>query len=873
MSTTPTGADPPLSSKRAIHQASVTPKSDCVVRYWEVAVNSPGGRAQTFVYSSGNQPDDDLIDVGSLALVPFGGAEAQGIVVTEISRPPDLPIRPVSRLLDGQPVLSPVQIALARWLAEHYCCPLIDALALLLPPGVAQRPQTYVSLVSGVSPPKEVSEGEFVVLAALQQKPRLELSQIRHLLATKRLARQTEAILRRLSRLGVLRRETTVRPATTRPLVVKDVRLAEGIDGETALAALSRAPRQHDVLARLLRAGPGQSVPLATLRDDGLAAASVIAGLRERGFIRIEDREVRRDPLVHRTFPRHAPPNLTLAQAVAVRAIEDALDQSGYQPFLLYGITGSGKTEVYLRMIESLLARGKRAIVLVPEISLTPQTIQRFAGRFPGRVAVLHSQLSPGERFDEWRWIRSGQATVVVGSRSALFAPVADLGGIIVDEEHEWSYKQEKTPRYHARDVALKLAELAGLPVVLGSATPSLESFESARRGRLRLLELPERVEVARQRERRPHPGPVPLGEGQGEDYFAKRTASLSVDLGLPPVDLVDLRAELRAGNRSIFSTALRNAIELALSLREQVILFLNRRGDSTFVLCRDCGYVMRCERCDAPLVYHSDVEDLICHLCDARRPVPKGCPSCFGERIRYFGIGTQKLESETRQAFPQARVLRWDRDSASARGAHEELLRQFVNHEADILVGTQMIAKGLDLPRVTLVGIISADTSLHLPDFRAVERTFQLLTQVAGRAGRGPLGGKVILQTYNPEHYCIQAAQQHDYQTFFDWEIRFRREHGYPPFGELARLLYVGYGESRVEREAEELAAQIRAVLHADGIADVDLIGPAPAFHRKLRGRYRWQIILRGHGLSQLIPRLILTPGWSVDVDPVSTL
>ncbi|HUX87142.1 MAG TPA: primosomal protein N' [Chloroflexota bacterium] len=865
MSTIPTGADPPLSSEKTSPPASVSRKSNRGGRYWEVAVNSPGGRAQTFVYSSGDQPDDDLIGVGSLALVPFGGAEAQGIVVAEISQPPDLPIRKVSRLLDGRPVLSPVQISLARWLGEHYCCPLIDALTLLLPPGVAQRPQTYVSLVSGVSHPKEVSEGEFAVLTALQQKPRLELSQIRHLLATKRLARQTEAILRRLGRLGVLRRETTVRPATTRPLLVKDVRLAEGIDAETALAALSRAPRQRDALARLIRAGPGATLPLATLRDDGLAAASVIAGLRERGLIRIEEREVRRDPLVHRTFPRHAAPNLTLAQAAAVRTIEAALDQPGYHPFLLYGITGSGKTEVYLRMIESLLARGKRAIVLVPEISLTPQTIQRFAGRFPGRVAVLHSRLSPGERFDEWRWIRSGQATVVVGSRSALFAPVAELGGIIVDEEHEWSYKQEKSPRYHARDVALKLAELAGLPVVLGSATPSLESFEGARRGRLRLLELPERVEVARQRESRPH------SEGEGD--FAKSTTNPSLDLGLPPVELVDLRAELRAGNRSIFSASLRNAIDLALSLREQVILFLNRRGDSTFVLCRDCGYVMRCERCDAPLVYHSDVEDLICHLCDARRPVPKGCPSCWGERIRYFGIGTQKLETETRQAFPQARVLRWDRDAASARGAHEELLRQFVNHEADILVGTQMIAKGLDLPRVTLVGIISADTSLHLPDFRAVERTFQLLTQVAGRAGRGPLGGKVILQTYNPEHYCIQAAQQHDYQAFFDWEIRFRREHGYPPFGELARLLYVGYGESRVEREAEDLASQIRAVLHAEGIADVDLIGPAPAFHRKVRGRYRWQIVLRGHGLSQLIPRLVLTPGWTVDVDPVSTL
>jgi primosomal protein N' (replication factor Y) len=338
-------------------------------------------------------------------------------------------------------------------------------------------------------------------------------------------------------------------------------------------------------------------------------------------------------------------------------------------------------------------------------------------------------------------------------------------------------------------------------------------------------------------------------------------------------VEVVDLRAELRAGNKSVFSGRLRDAIELMLSLREQAILFLNRRGDSTFVLCRDCGYVMRCARCDAPFVYHSDVEDLVCHLCEAHVPMPSGCPNCWGTRIRYFGIGTQKLEAETRRAFPSARVLRWDRDAAKARGAHEELLRTFVNHEADILVGTQMIAKGLDLPRVTLVGVISADTSLHLPDFRAVERTFQLLTQVAGRAGRGPLGGKVIVQAYTPEHYCVQAASRHDYEAFFAQEIRFRQEHGYPPYGELARLLYVDYGEGRVKREAEHIASQIRYLLRRDGIDGIDLIGPAPAFRHKLRGRYRWQIVLRGRGLSAFIPRLDLPPGWMVDVDPVSTL
>lgn len=837
--------------------------------YVEVAVNSPGGRASTFVYS---HDATTPVEIGSLVVVPFGSAEAQGIVLAQVDQPPDLPIRPVSRLLDSAPLVSASQITLARWIAEHYCCPLIDALALMLPPGVAQRPQTFVSLVSDAESPAEVSEGEFLVLEALRQTHRLDLAHVRQILARRRLARQTDRILRHLQSLGVLRRETTIRSATTRPRVEAFASLAGTVaDARAALSALERAPRQRETLARLIQAGEGVAVAMVTLREEGTGDTPRVAALAKRGMAVLEQREVRRDPLAHRSFPTVPTPTLTPHQEAAWSEIQAALDAGKYRPFLLYGITGSGKTEVYLRTIASLLERGKRAIVLVPEISLTPQTIQRFAGRFPGQLAVLHSRLSAGERFDEWRRIRSGQAGVVVGSRSAIFAPVPNLGGIIVDEEHEWSYKQEKTPRYHARDVALKLAEIAGLTLVLGSATPSLETYHQAERGHLRLLRMPERVGATIRR--------VGDAATRGEDGAAAsptRSVPASVagaDVGLPPVEIVDLRAELRSGNRTIFSGALRDAIELALGLREQAILFLNRRGDSTFVLCRDCGYVIRCLRCEAPFVYHSDADDLVCHLCDAREPVPKGCPNCWGSRIRYFGIGTQKLEAETRRAFPQARVLRWDRDAASARGAHEEILRTFTNHEADILVGTQMIAKGLDLPRVTLVGVISADTSLHLPDFRAAERTFQLLTQVAGRAGRGPLGGKVIIQTYSPEHYSLQAAQNHDFLTFYQRETTFRQQQGYPPFGELARLLYVDYGQARVQREAEQLASQIRYTIRRDGIDGVEVIGPAPAFRHKIRGRYRWQIVLRGHHLSSFIPRLTLQSKWVVDVDPVSTL
>jgi primosomal protein N' (replication factor Y) (superfamily II helicase) len=852
--------------------------------YVEVAVNAPGAWESTFVYS---YQDENAIDVGSLVLVPFGPAVAQGIVLTNWEQPPDLPIRPVSQVLEETPLLSPAQIELARWIAGHYCCPLIEALLLMLPPGVAQRPQTILSLVPEAPLPDEVSEGEYALLAALRERHRLDLRQARQLLAARRLARQTERVVRRLVQLGVVQRQATIRPAALRPRLDSFLRLAVGAtEAEAALAALGRAPRQRETLARLLSEGDGVCLPLAALREEGLGDGVVVKALAQRGLVAIEKREIRRDPLAHRSFPRLPPPPLTPHQEAAWREICAALDSPGYHPFLLYGITGSGKTEVYLRFIANLLERGRRAAVLVPEIALTPQTIQRFAGRFPGRVAVLHSRLTAGERFDEWRQIRAGRADVVVGSRSAIFAPIPNLGGVVVDEEHEWSYKQDKTPRYHARDVALRLGEIAGLTVVLGSATPALETFHAAQRGQLRMLVLPERVEVSRLTPR-PSPPAVARGDGDAAPPQAAPASSPSPTAvergqggeasprptGLPPVEVVDLRAELREGNRSIFSGRLREAIELTLSLREQTILFLNRRGDSTFVLCRDCGYVMRCARCEAPFVYHSDVEDLVCHLCEAHQPVPRGCPNCWGEHIRYFGIGTQKLEAETRRTFPQARVIRWDRDAARERGAHEEILRKFVNHEADILVGTQMIAKGLDLPRVTLVGVVSADTALHLPDFRAVERTFQLLTQVSGRAGRGPLGGKVIVQAYAPEHYCIQAAQRHDYLSFYQQEIRFRREHGYPPFGELARLLCTGYGQGRVRREAEQVARQIRAIIQGEGLSEIDPIGPAPAFRHKIRGRYRWQIILRGRGLAALIKRLNLLPGWTVDVDPMSTL
>jgi primosomal protein N' (replication factor Y) len=454
-------------------------------------------------------------------------------------------------------------------------------------------------------------------------------------------------------------------------------------------------------------------------------------------------------------------------------------------------------------------------------------------------VAVLHSRLSLGEQYDEWHRIRSGEFDVVIGSRSAIFAPQPHLGLIIIDEEHEWTYKQDNSPHYHARDVAIKLAELTGSVVLLGSATPDVESFYKAQNGGYKLLKLPERV--------------VP-----------------TTGAPMPQVEVVDMRDELKAGNRSIFSRSLSHAINEAVAANEQVILFLNRRGGATFIQCRSCGFVLRCRRCEVPLAQHIAGNILTCHQCGYKAPIPQACPSCSSRQLKFLGAGTQKLEQETRYAFPRARQLRWDSDTTTGKTSHEVILQKFRNRQAEILIGTQMVAKGLDIPSVTLVGVVSADTALNLPDFRAGERTFQLLSQVAGRAGRGPSEGRVIIQTFSPGHYAIQAAARHDYTSFYEQEIAYRRQLHNPPFTRLARLVYVHTNDAICQREAEKMKKQLLEEIAARGIGGIDIIGPAPAFIHRLRGRFRWQLILRGFELSAFLSPLAFARGWNVDIDPM---
>jgi len=660
--------------------------------------------------------------------------------------------------------------------------------------------------------------------------------------------------------------------------------------------ALRGAATYYQIITLLTKAA--QPVAISDIYAVTGANLSHLKKLAKLDLIRLGAEEVWRDPLADRDFTPAEAPQLTMDQArvwgrVKVAMIETEEEQEGEEdeaagswedeesaplstrssaPFLLHGVTGSGKTEIYMRAIEYALAQGQQAIVLVPEIALTPQTVRRFAARFPGRVAVLHSRLTDGERYDTWRRARQGLFEIIVGPRSALFTPLPNIGVIVVDEEHDPSYKQTPPvppPYYHARETAVHLGEILNATVIMGSATPDLVTYHRAQGGRYQLLELPKRVMGHRQRVQsqaeRLHLTARYVQSGEDPDD--------ALTIPLPPIQVVDLRQELRAGNRSIFSRAMETAVTETLERGEQAILFLNRRGTATFVICRDCGYIARCPRCDMPLTFHRPHSALVCHHCGRHETQYGECPECGSKRIRYFGLGTEQVEELVQQRWPTARITRWDRDTTAGRYAHEQLLAGFINQEADILVGTQMIAKGLDLPLVTLVGVISADVSLGLPDYRTGERAFQILAQVAGRAGRGLLGGRVIIQTYQPEHYAVLAAAEHDYASFYIEEIRFRTQHSLPPFRRLAKLVLVDPVNDRGQREAEKLAVSLRRHARDLALAATEILGPVPPFFNRVDGRYRWQLIIRSPNPTRLLTDFPVPANWIVDIDPESTL
>ncbi len=541
----------------------------------------------------------------------------------------------------------------------------------------------------------------------------------------------------------------------------------------------------------------------------------------------------------------------------------------GINTFLLHGVTGSGKTEIYLHAIAEVLAQGRQAIFLVPEIAFTPQTIRRVAQRFPDNVAVVHGSLSHGERFDTWRRAREGEIGVIVGTRSALFTPLPDVGLIILDEEHDPSYKHAppfNPPYYHAREVAEKLAEFNEATVILGSATPDLETYYRAKKGELAYVHMPDRIMGHKQRVEK-------QAKSHGVELAYQALDGDSMTINLPPVTVVDMREELKSGNRSMFSRDMQVALRGVLERDEQAILFLNRRGQASYVFCRDCGYVVECENCDTPLTYHRHGDLMRCHHCGHQQAAPENCPSCGSDRIRFFGAGTQQVEQAIRKEFPAARTLRWDRDTADKPELHEKILAKFANREANVMVGTQMIAKGLDLPLVTLVGVISADPGLAMPDFRAQERAFQLLTQVAGRAGRSIRGGQVVIQTYQPSHPSIQMAANHDYEGFYQLESATRRELGYPPYRRLGRILVQHTHPIESQRQIEAATEQVQHIIQKYDLQDSYLIGPAPCFFSRIDRHYRWQLLIRSSDPTRILQHIQPRNGWYIDIDPLNIL
>ena len=741
---------------------------------------------------------ENQVQTGMRVIVPFGNGhrEVQGFIVG-LDQPTnyDGHLKPITALMDLTPVMNTEMLQLSKWLADRTYSFWISCLYTMLPNALKAKSQRIVRVVD------ELDENDYQLLfrhadqldyASVQDNPEL----VSRLLKLRRQGKVTFEY--QVSDRARVKTKTQIQPA----LSFEDYEnLRNGI----------RANAKNQLkLVNYLQTIIGKKVALdQAKRETGLPTANFTAAAKKRWLIN-KKVEVYRQPLGADIQDQAAkrPLQLNIDQQRVLEQVNSAIDQQNDQVFLLEGVTGSGKTEVYLQAMSRALANGQTALLMVPEISLTPQIVSRVRARFGSQVAVLHSGLSTGERYDEWRRIERGEARVVVGARSSIFAPLQNLGIIIMDEEHETSYKQDDTPRYHARKVAKWRAHYHQAPLLLGSATPSLESYSRAMAGNYRLLRLPHRVN------QRP----------------------------LPPINVVDMRPEIQRRGETSFSNKLLTAIQDRLAKHEQSILMLNRRGFSSFIMCRDCGFVLKCPNCDISLTMHLDSHTMKCHYCGHEEPIPTVCPNCHGHHIRYYGTGTEKVMAELNQLLPSAKIIRMDNDTTRKKGMHQKLLHQFGSGQADILLGTQMIAKGLDFPNVTLVGVLNADTGLDLPDFRASERTFDLLSQVSGRGGRADKNGQVIIQTFNPDNYVIKLVQAHDYQRFFNAEMHMRQMASYPPYYYTVRIM----GSHKEERVAAKMMYDIRQELGNRLAPDTIILGPTPRAIARLKNRFYYQIVIK---------------------------
>lgn len=783
---------------------------------------------------------EDKIQPGCRVIVPFGISnkhmEAYVIGLTDHVDIPIKRIKEICSLIDDYPLIPSKMLKLVEWMKEKYICFYIDAIQTVIPTPIRTKSTSIIELVEDNYEAKKQSlvrnEKLTDILEYLEDNDgSASLADLKSYFGDIKL----DYFLKKLHEANIIAKRQVIKSKIGKK-IDKLLYINQNINAE-----LNKNAKKQKELLDYIKSNPGIST--TKLNSIYKGADSAIKTLINKNYINVIEKEEYR--YGEQRIYEDKQFMLTQKQVQAINNIENYFSEN--KNILLHGVTGSGKTEVYLDLIEKYIAMDKDCIILVPEISLTPQMITRFKGRLRDKVAVLHSGLNEGEKYDEWRKIKTGEVKAVVGARSAIFAPFSNLGIIIIDEEHENTYKSDIKPKYITREVAEKRCQLEGAHLIMGSATPSIESYYRAQIGELGLVELPDRI--------------------NGRE--------------MPEISVVDMREELKQGNKTIFSHLLTEEILKTLKDNNQLILFLNRRGHSTFVSCRECGLVMKCPRCSISLTYHINDDNLSCHYCGVTKANPKLCPKCGSKNIKYFGVGTQKLEKEFHKKFSIKNTLRMDADTTRFKNSHESILDIFRSGKSKVLLGTQMISKGLDFPDVTLVGVITADTSINLPDFRSAEKTFQMIAQVAGRSGRGSKEGKVIVQTYTPEHYSIQFAQVHDYSGFYNEEIKLRRELAYPPFAYLANIIISGIDEGRVIKEANEIGIYLDNEIKKYN--DVEKLGPSTAPLSKIKSKYRWQIILKGSSeleLRELLHNLSLSKytdiegiSLSIDINPNNML
>jgi primosomal protein N' (replication factor Y) (superfamily II helicase) len=807
-------------------QSSIAPERDQkatktpLPQYAEVAI--PLHVMQTFTYRLPLALQEDA-RLGSRLLVPFGRKRLTGYIVALLQNLDsaadlsDADIKDAEELLDAEPLLTPEILEITRWVAEYYAAPWGEVLKAALPAGLNATVEQVLTITTegrdelARLPINRTATAKARALRLVADNDELPLRVVAKHIGEARAG----AVARDMERAGWVKlthRARTVLAKAKRRKAVRLLPVEEHLAPESA-RALSRV--QQRIIETLI--DEGGEMGFTDLLEAADASASTIQTLEKRRILEVFVRNVRRDPLATATLPEIEELELTKAQAEALKEIEKPLADGRYAAFLLHGVTGSGKTEIYIRAMRAALLQNRAAMMLVPEIALTPVFSRRLRAHFGDQVAIFHSSLTTGERFDEWSRLKRGEARVVIGTRSAVFAPVSNLGLVVIDEEHETSYRQQESPYYNGRDTAIVRASREKAVVVLGSATPSLESFHNARSGKYQYLQLAQRI----------------------------------ANRAMARAEIIDMREVFaRHGRPEIFSEDLLTAIEETHERNEQSIILLNRRGYSSFVLCRSCGESIHCPNCDVTLTYHRSEMSIICHYCNHRQAAPSRCPACAGKYIYYVGEGTEQLEEMLQKRFPALRIARLDRDTTSRRKLFERAILEFGAGELDMLVGTQMLAKGHDFPNVTLVGVVSVDAGLALPDFRSAERTFQLITQVAGRAGRGTLAGRVLIQTYHPNHYALKHACAQDYSGFYEEEIRYRKSLNYPPFVALASLLVHGEDFTRTQATAAEIKM---ALEEANTDRACRILGPAPAPLARLRGEHRIQILIKSRSRPRL--------------------